>query len=90
MERRRHPRRRTLKAARILLNHHRSVLDCTVRNLTQVGACLNVPSTVGIPNRFDVVFDSDHSVRACRVVWHKEKQVGVEFASDARPLTTSS
>jgi hypothetical protein len=90
LERRRSPRLRTLKAARILLNQHRSALDCTVRNLTQIGACLTVPSTVGIPDRFDVIFESDHSMRACRMIWHKEKQIGVEFASDARPLTTSS
>jgi hypothetical protein len=90
MERRRYPRLRTLKAARILFNQHRSVLDCTIRNLTRTGACLNVPSTVGIPDCFDVIFESDRTVRACRMVWHKEKQVGVEFASEARPLTTTS
>lgn len=90
MERRRHPRQRTLKAARILLNHHHSVLDCTVRNFSQLGACLNVASTVGIPERFDVIFDADHSVRVCRMVWHKERQLGVEFASEARALTRAA
>ena len=80
MERRRQARLRTLKAARILLNHHHSVIDCTVRNLSANGACLNVASTLGIPERFDVMFDADHSVRPCRMVWHKEKQLGVEFA----------
>jgi len=83
MERRRHPRARTLKSARILLNHHHSVIDCTVRNLSSTGACLNVASTLGIPDRFDVIFDCDKSVRPCRLIWHKEKEIGVEFASDA-------
>ena len=90
MERRRQPRLRTLKAARILLNHHHSVLDCTVRNLSPRGACLTVASTVGIPESFDVIFDADHSVRACRVVWHKERQLGVEFASEASALTRTA
>jgi two-component system cell cycle response regulator len=90
MERRQQQRVRTLKAARILLNQHHSVLDCTVRNLSQVGACLNVPSTIGIPERFDVIFDADQSVRTCRMVWHKAKQLGVEFASEARPLTRTA
>ena len=80
MERRRQPRARTLKAARILFNEHHSVIDCTVRNLSLEGACLNVASALGIPERFDVMFDADHSVRPCRMVWHKEKQLGVEFA----------
>ena len=80
MEQRRQTRARTLKSARILFNDHRSVIDCTVRNLSPTGACLNVASAIGIPERFDVMFDADQSVRPCRMVWHKEKQVGVEFA----------
>ena len=82
MERRRRQRTRTLKSARILLNHHHSVIDCTVRNLSPSGACLNVASAVGIPEQFDVFFEADRSIRACRLVWHKEKQVGIEFADD--------
>jgi PilZ domain len=80
MEQRRQTRARTLKSARILFNDHRSVIDCTVRNLSPTGACLNVASALGIPERFDVMFDADQSVRPCRMVWHKEKQLGVEFA----------
>ena len=80
MEQRRQNRSRTLKSARILFNDHRSVIDCTVRNLSPTGACLNVASALGIPERFDVMFDADQSVRPCRMVWHKEKQLGVEFA----------
>jgi len=80
MEQRRQTRARTLKSARILFNDHRSVIDCTVRNLSPTGACLNVASALGIPERFDVMFDADHTVRPCRLVWHNEKQLGVEFA----------
>jgi PilZ domain len=80
MDQRRQTRARTLKSARILFNDHRSVIDCTVRNLSPTGACLNVASALGIPERFDVMFDADQSIRACRMVWHKEKQLGVEFA----------
>jgi hypothetical protein len=80
MERRRQPRARTLKSAHILFNQHHSVIDCTVRNLSAEGTCLNVASAIGIPERFDVMFDADQSIRPCRMVWHKEKQLGVEFA----------
>jgi PilZ domain len=80
MERRQQVRSRTLKTARIIFNEHRSVIDCTVRNLTSGGACLNVESAIGIPERFDVLFDADKSVRPCRKVWHKERRLGVEFA----------
>jgi len=79
MDRRRELRARTLKSARILLNHHQSVIDCVVRNLSPTGACLKVETTLGIPDRFDVMFDVDKSIRPCHLVWHKENQIGVEF-----------
>ena len=80
MERRRQRRARTLKSARILFNQHHSVIDCTVRNMSPTGACLNVESALGIPEQFDVMFEADHTVRPCRMIWHKERQIGVEFA----------
>lgn len=82
MERRNQSRARTLKSARILLNHHQSVIDCVVRNLSPTGACLKVETTLGIPDRFDVMFDMDKSIRPCRLIWHNDKQIGVEFATD--------
>jgi hypothetical protein len=86
MERRRQPRRRSLKGARILLNHHHSVIDCTVRNFSSLGACLEVPSTIGIPEVFDLVYESDHSVHPCRIVWHREQRLGVEFVPRIAPV----
>jgi hypothetical protein len=80
MERRRHPRSRTFKAARILLNQHHSTISCTIRNLSPLGARLDVASALGIPERFDIIFDADRSIRPCRVIWQNEKQLGVEFA----------
>jgi PilZ domain-containing protein len=83
IERRRHPRVRVLKAARILLKGHFSVIDCTVRNLSEGGACLLVPSMVGIPDRFDIVIGTDKTVLPCRRVWNRDTRLGIEFASAA-------
>jgi hypothetical protein len=43
------------------------------------GACLNVESSIGIPDSFDLVLDHA-SVCNCRVTWRKATQIGVEFA----------
>ena len=40
VERRQAQRTRVLKGAKIILNSHASVIDCTVRNLTNLGACV--------------------------------------------------
>jgi hypothetical protein len=78
-ERRKAARHRTLKGARITFHDHAVAIDCTVRNLSDEGACLKVASPIGIPNTFDLVLDSA-CVRHCRVTWRKATQIGVEFA----------
>jgi hypothetical protein len=78
-ERRQPPRTRVLKAAKVIFNEHRSVIDCTVRNLSNSGACLQVSSPVGFPESFDLSFDSFRSVRRCQVRWRAENKIGVSF-----------
>jgi PilZ domain len=81
MERRRVQRTRVLKAAKsLLMNNSTSLLDCSVRNLTNLGACLQISSPLGIPQQFDVTFDYARTRRPCRVIWQTSKQLGVEFA----------
>jgi hypothetical protein len=67
-----------LKAGRITFGGG-AAIDCTIRNLSETGAALEVTSPVGIPEHFTLVFEADHSHLACRVVWRKEKRIGVHF-----------
>ena len=50
-EKRQVRRTRVLKAAKILFDGHASTIDCTVRNLTTTGACLNVASPLASRQR---------------------------------------
>lgn len=50
-------RRRMLKAATISFGG--GAIDCTLRNLSETGAALEVISPVGIPDRFTLVVDAD-------------------------------
>lgn len=78
-ERRRHPRRRTLKAGKIVFNQGFSSFDCTVRNMSNQGACLDVAIGLGIPDRFELKIEADRFVRMCRVVWRTDRRIGVSF-----------
>ena len=73
------PRHRTYKAARIAFGGGRAVISCLVRNISDTGACLGVPTPIGIPESFNLVFDSGEPSRMCQVTWRKEKQIGVKF-----------
>jgi len=77
-ERRRTPRRRTLKGAMIVFNDGRSTIAATVRNLSEDGANLRVTSIVGIPDTFGLRL-SDGTHYECRAIWHKSDEIGVAF-----------
>lgn len=77
-ERRKLPRRRTLKAGSISFNRASSI-DCRVRNISPIGACLEVASQIGIPDEFVLVIDIDHVTQPCHVVWRTATRMGVAF-----------
>jgi hypothetical protein len=77
-ERRKQPRQRTLKAAKILIDG-KLVIDCGVRNLTYRGACLDVASPIGIPDTFELSIPSDSWTRKCRVSWKDPRGIGIHF-----------
>ena len=70
-------RRRTLKAGSI--EFAGSGIDCTVRNLSETGAALDVVTPLFIPDRFTLVVRSEHLKRPCHIVWRKEKRIGIAF-----------
>jgi len=77
-ERRKVPRRRTLKAGSIAFNRAGGI-DCRVRNLSPIGACLEVSSQIGIPDDFVLMIEHDHLKQHCHVVWRLEARLGVAF-----------
>ena len=79
LQRRQSPRLRTLKAGKIVFNHKHSLIDCTIRNLSDSGACLQTPSTAGVPDSFELLFEADGATRPCRVAWRTETRIGVLF-----------
>jgi hypothetical protein len=77
IERRSEPRRRVFKGG--LISFGGAGIDCTVRNMSQSGAALDVASIVGIPRSFKLAIDADHFLRPCRLVWNSDHRIGVAF-----------
>jgi hypothetical protein len=71
-------RQRVLKPAKIAFGRA-GIIDCTLRNISDSGACLQVASPIGIPETFNLLLDAGKTSRPCRVLWRKEQQIGVEF-----------
>jgi PilZ domain len=77
MEKRAANRHRILKAATIEFGG--GGITCMVRNISDSGAMLDVTSPVGIPEHVSLVILAEGKHLPCRVVWRKEKWIGVTF-----------
>ena len=69
--------RRVLKAGSIQFGG--GAIDCTVRNVSETGAALEVVTPLFIPDRFTLAVQADQLKRPCRIVWRKERRIGVIF-----------
>ena len=54
-------------------------IDCTVRNMSDTGAALEVVTPLFIPDRFTLFVPTDNFKKPCHIVWRKEKRIGVAF-----------
>jgi hypothetical protein len=54
-------------------------VSCTVRNISDGGACVEVASPIGIPDSFDLHIASDRRTIACHRVWMGGGRMGVAF-----------
>jgi hypothetical protein len=75
-EHRQRQRQRILKAGTISFDH--AGIDCTVRNVSDTGACLEIESPVGIPNNFTLVISKDNLKRPCHVAWRSGRRIGAQ------------
>ena len=75
-ERRSAPRMRTLKSGKIFLGA--KAVPCTIRNLSQTGACLQLQTTYGIPGTFNFAI-ADERRLTCKVMWLDHIKLGVQF-----------
>jgi hypothetical protein len=76
-ERRTSGRLRQLKAGSIVFNGAQSVFSCTVRNISQTGACLLVASPLTVPAAFELMVDGAR--HPCAVAWRQPDRIGVRY-----------
>jgi hypothetical protein len=91
-ERRKLHRARTLKGGRIVFNRGFGAAECTVRNLTDFGALLEIGEVFGLPSEFELQINLELRRHSCRVIWRDGQRLGVIFvdstANSASPVET--
>ncbi|TMJ64658.1 MAG: PilZ domain-containing protein [Alphaproteobacteria bacterium] len=81
-ENRRAARRRVLKTGTIEFDSR--AFSCAIRNLSETGAALDVPYALAVPHEFTLMIETDQLNRHCRVIWRKEKRLGVIFEQERK------
>lgn len=56
-------------------------IDCLVWDQSETGAQIEVETTEGIPEEFNLIVTAYARPRACRVVWRKGRKLGVNFVA---------
>ena len=52
---------------------------CTVVNLSEAGAAIDVPDSSYLPSTFKLMTETDRVVRSCRIIWVMGNRIGVQF-----------
>lgn len=78
--RRRERRVRVVRSGRIVFNHGFCAVDCVVRNVSAGGAMIDVPSIVGIPERFSLITADQPSGRIGMIVWRVGNLAGIHYS----------
>jgi len=70
-------RQRVLKGAFIVITEKQPKIECVVKNISDTGCALQVATTIGIPQDFDLMIGGVR--RRCRVQWKAGTKMGVKF-----------
>ena len=90
-DQRRSVRMKTFLKGRISFNGGASTMDCLIRDLSSVGARLELSQTSAIPEVFELyVPNRDRTLRAT-LCWRRDNGVGVTFdAPNEKPVPVSA
>jgi hypothetical protein len=83
LDRRKTPRLKSFKGARVDFHAHWPPINCTVRNLSRAGACLELEGDYNTALEFALIFTQNQEQRACRQVWRQGARIGVAFVKSS-------
>ncbi len=81
-ERRKHPRKRVLRRARIVYGNGHVAIDCILLDISESGALLKTSGLYPLPERFKLHVD-DGQIREVGVCYRAPEATGVRFLDSA-------
>lgn len=84
------PRRRVLKGGKITYGNFLYVVDCTIRDMTAIGAKLRVGKDEKVPDTFFLISYPEAEICAAEVRWRRGLDIGIEFTGPPQAIATST
>jgi len=84
---RRSDRMRTFMAARVSYGNGATLIDCTIRNISDGGAKLQISGGITLPGQFDLVIPQRNLSRRVRLCWRTDEFCGVAFVDNGDDLS---
>ncbi len=75
-------RSRVLKGAKLVSLNNWSLVDCTIRDMSQTGAKIICGDQMAVANEFRLMIPSDNTIRDAKVVWRRGELIGITFTSE--------
>jgi hypothetical protein len=72
-------RTRVVRSAKIITAHYAHMIDCTILDLTNRGAAVDIAGAFVLPDSFLLTLDRGRTLRTCRVIWRRNERLGVAF-----------
>ena len=77
-------RRRALKAGKVVLTDW-TVIDCTIRDMSDTGARLEFSGPTNLPEEFQLLIVSTNVLLPAARTWQRGLSSGVRFTGPAKP-----
>lgn len=77
-------RKRVLREARIVLNSGQSVINCIVRDQSEIGAKLRVAAATVLPTTFELLCLTEQVLRPAEIAWRRGYDLGIRFVGPPR------
>lgn len=74
-------RMRVLKSAKLISMNNWSLVDCTIRDISETGARIVCGDQMAVANEFRFLVPSDNTICNAKVVWRRGELLGIEFTS---------
>lgn len=81
---------RSFIGGEILHSNGQSKTQCTIRDISESGARIEIPISVTIPDNFELIVPLKNLREKARIVWRQGNEIGVVFASkEVKPVAAT-